>query len=224
MILLKENSIINNDTLENVRIECPICLCKKILNIPVQIINHSKQLTTISVPAGFVCIHSFQAFIDKNFVIRGYQKVDFELSNMEFYQEDAESLKEISSNDLETLPCEQIALSTQFLELLRKYVDGIDILGIAIFTSAGKVLYSSLSLNILYNTIREFEVRNEKNIIQANENIIVLENNQKIFSQRIIFKGTAIIVLLIFSERVQLGMGDLLLEELVAKIKVIEKI
>jgi hypothetical protein len=37
-------------------------------------------LTTISLPKGLVCDHHFQAFVDKNFVVRGYQKVDFEFA------------------------------------------------------------------------------------------------------------------------------------------------
>ena len=39
------------------------------------------QLTTISIPKDTVCKHHFQAFVDKQFRIRGYQKVDFELPN-----------------------------------------------------------------------------------------------------------------------------------------------
>ena len=34
-------------------------------------------------PKGLVCDHHFQAFIDKNFAVRGYQKVDFEFENKE---------------------------------------------------------------------------------------------------------------------------------------------
>ncbi|MCJ7651702.1 MAG: hypothetical protein MUP85_24110, partial [Candidatus Lokiarchaeota archaeon] len=44
------------------------------------IINEARQLTTVSIPKGLVCEHHFQAFVDKNFVIRGYQKVDFEIA------------------------------------------------------------------------------------------------------------------------------------------------
>ena len=61
------------------------------MKIPIKIIDQSKQLTTISVPLGLVCNHNFQTFIDKNFVIRGYQKVDFDLSSMEFYEDLRES-------------------------------------------------------------------------------------------------------------------------------------
>jgi hypothetical protein len=60
---------------------CPICKLKKVITIPKLIVNQAKQLSTISVSKGIVCKHHFQVFIDRNFSIRGYQKVDFELSN-----------------------------------------------------------------------------------------------------------------------------------------------
>ncbi len=66
----------------NIQIICPICKSKKQLNIPESIINQAKQLTTISIQKGMLCNHHFQAFIDKNFKVRGYQKIDFEVSPM----------------------------------------------------------------------------------------------------------------------------------------------
>ena len=64
---------------QKVKVTCPVCKIKKELKIPKSIINQSRQLTTVSIPKGLVCTHHFQAFIDKNFAIRGYQKVDFEV-------------------------------------------------------------------------------------------------------------------------------------------------
>jgi hypothetical protein len=63
-----------------IQVICPVCKSKKIIQIPKTIINQASQLTTISVPQGKVCQHHFQLFIDKNFSIRGYQKVDFQLN------------------------------------------------------------------------------------------------------------------------------------------------
>ena len=39
------------------------------------------HLLTISIPKGMICEHHFQVFVDKNYNIRGYQKVDIELKN-----------------------------------------------------------------------------------------------------------------------------------------------
>jgi hypothetical protein len=64
-----------------VKITCPVCKVKKDLKFPKSVINEAKQLTTISLPKGLLCDHHFQAFVDKNFIVRGYQKVDFEFEN-----------------------------------------------------------------------------------------------------------------------------------------------
>ncbi|MFX0059106.1 MAG: hypothetical protein ACFE85_12640 [Candidatus Hodarchaeota archaeon] len=68
----------------NVTIMCPICKVKKVINIPNSIISQVRQLTTISIPKDMICKHHFQVFIDKNFNVRGYQKVDFELSKNKY--------------------------------------------------------------------------------------------------------------------------------------------
>jgi hypothetical protein len=62
----------------NVKIVCPVCKVHKELKFPKSVINKARQLTTISLPKGLICDHHFQAFVDKNFIVRGYQKVDFE--------------------------------------------------------------------------------------------------------------------------------------------------
>ena len=51
------------------------------MKIAKSVINQSGQLTTISIPRNKVCDHHFQAFVDKNCVVRGYQRVDFEFGD-----------------------------------------------------------------------------------------------------------------------------------------------
>lgn len=58
---------------------CPSCKAEKELFISESIISQSKNLTTISISKDELCEHHFQAFVDKDFKIRGYQKVDFEI-------------------------------------------------------------------------------------------------------------------------------------------------
>jgi len=60
---------------------CPICKSKKSLEVPESVIEEAKQLTTMSIARGLVCEHQFQAFVDKNYQVRGYQRVDFEIEN-----------------------------------------------------------------------------------------------------------------------------------------------
>jgi translation elongation factor EF-4 len=63
-----------------IEVICPVCKAKRVIQIPKSVVNQASQLTTISVPQGKVCQHHFQLFIDKNFSIRGYQKVDFQVN------------------------------------------------------------------------------------------------------------------------------------------------
>lgn len=62
---------------------CPICKSEKGLDFPKSVITQAKGLTTMSIASGLVCDHQFQAFVDKNFAVRGYQKVDFEFEKKE---------------------------------------------------------------------------------------------------------------------------------------------
>lgn len=75
-----KNSIKPNDLSVPISIQliCPVCKTSKKLKIAKSVINQSGQLTTISIPRNKICDHHFQAFVDKNFVVRGYQRVDFE--------------------------------------------------------------------------------------------------------------------------------------------------
>ena len=59
---------------------CPVCKARRVIQLPKSIVDQASNLTTISVPQNLVCKHHFQLFIDKNFAIRGYQKVDYQLN------------------------------------------------------------------------------------------------------------------------------------------------
>lgn len=81
MELIEESSQNNEKETLAISIRCPVCKLEKALKFPKSVINQAKSLTTISIPQGLICEHHFQAFVDKNFVVRGYQKVDFEYVN-----------------------------------------------------------------------------------------------------------------------------------------------
>lgn len=86
-----------------VQIICPICNSEKQLDIPESIINQAKQLITVSIQKGMLCNHHFQAFIDKNFKVRGYQKIDFEVSpkkieDISINKDEKEGSKNIDDN------------------------------------------------------------------------------------------------------------------------------
>jgi len=81
--LLNKIGIIDKNYTNIVLIQCPKCQIKRIIKVPIKIITQNQRLTTVSIPFGLICNHSFNAFIDKNFKVRGYQKVDFEISKIE---------------------------------------------------------------------------------------------------------------------------------------------
>jgi hypothetical protein len=210
----------NTDQLyREITVICPKCNGKKKLKIPSKIISQSKQLTTISIPSALVCEHSFQAFVDKNFKVRGYQQVDFEFTKMEIYEggsaqiEDASSEEKGVDKDLASLP-----LFQRIIKLLRESID-VELIGGGIFTIEGKVLYSSIPEQALYATIQEFEVRNEKNLSKVKKMFLELENNQKLCSEYMELKGHKFILVLYFSERLKWGMGNLILKNMVQKVE-----
>jgi len=63
-----------------IQIICPICKTRDLVGIPRSQLNKNSQLTTISIQKGLICPHHFQFFMDNQFQIRGYQKVDLELN------------------------------------------------------------------------------------------------------------------------------------------------
>ena len=190
-------------SLKEVMIICPKCDTKKKLLIPIKIINQSKQLTTVSIPTKVCCEHSFQAFIDKNFKVRGYQQVDFDFSTIEYLDKEEEQ----EAHEL-------IPKFDDIIRVLRKVVDDKDILGSALFSIDGKIIYSSLPPDTLFNTIREFEVRKEEKLIDTSRIYLILENEQMVCSRFFDINQNKYIMTLIFSPKVKLGMGNLILRQL----------
>jgi hypothetical protein len=218
--MLKSKNTEEKELFETIRVVCPTCKERKELKIPGKIINQSKQLTTVSIPSGAVCKHSFQSFVDKNFKVRGYQKVDFEFAHMEFYEGGGES----SEIDLveKTTELSSTPLFQDIVKILRGFVDDKEILGSGIFTTNGSVLYSSLPSTTLFSITKEFEVRSEQKLSALKKMYLELENNQKICSSYVEIQEQRFAIVLFFSHIVKLGMGNLYLNDLVKKIKTIE--
>ena len=85
---------------ESVQFICPVCKSSKVLKISKSVIKQANNLTSVSIPSGLICKHSFQAFVDKQFKVRGYQKVDFEFDyNPNKIQK--ENIHKFSKNDEE---------------------------------------------------------------------------------------------------------------------------
>ncbi|KKK69021.1 hypothetical protein LCGC14_2938210, partial [marine sediment metagenome] len=119
--------------------------------------------------------------------------------------------------DLSSLPIFQ-----NIIQLLRNCVDDKEVLGSGIFTIEGKVLYSSLPQTTLFNTIREFEVRSERNLVSVKKMYLELENSEKFISKFMEIKGKKFNLVLMFSFRCKFGMGNLHLRDLLKKIEKIK--
>jgi hypothetical protein len=222
-ILTVTNTSDNNEEFfQDVLIKCPSCKASRKLRIPVKIINQSKQLTTVSIPSGLNCEHGFQAFIDKNMLVRGYQTVDFEFSHLELYESSVNVLVDEDDQKGDSLEFTSMPLFQSIIQLLRDCVDDKEIIGSGIFNEEGKVLYSSLPQTTLFNTMKEFEVRNERNLVSVKKMYLELENKEKFISKFMAVNGIKFNLVLMFSFRVKFGIGNLHLRDLLRKIEQIE--
>ena len=104
---------------------CPICKSKKEIGIPESIINQASQLTTVSLPKGLVCDHHFQMFVDKNFQVRGYQKVDFEIELGRIDKSKNVNTKFINENKSDDELFEIVLLDGNFMEFRPKNCHGV---------------------------------------------------------------------------------------------------
>ena len=212
---LGKDSDQTEENFKKIKIICPECERQKYLKVPIKVIYQTSNVTTISVPSGIVCSHNFQVFVDKFFDIRGYQLADFEFTKLEFYE------GKIGAQGQKDSPDHNLASSPKFQEvinLLRKCVDDREILGSAIFTTEGKVLYTSIPQKTLLNTIREFEIRNEKNVHSVIKMFLELRNQQKVCSENLNLQGIEFILVLVFSEYVNFGIGNMLLRDVVKQL------
>ncbi len=218
--MIESDELTSAEEYQEIHVVCPTCKSKRELRIPTKIINQAKHLTTISIPSGPVCKHGFQAFVDKNFKVRGYQVVDFEFSHMEFFE--STEIDNIEIDD-PTAKLSSMPLFQEIIKLLRGFVDDKEILGSGMFTTDGHILYSSLPSNTLFSIMKEFEVRSEKKLSSLKKMYLELENNQKICSFYIEIQEMRFALVLFFSRIVKLGMGNLYLNDLVKKIRKLEK-
>ncbi|MFX1344358.1 MAG: hypothetical protein ACFFBC_12270 [Promethearchaeota archaeon] len=101
------------DNPAKIRFICPVCKAEKVLQFPKSVINQAKGLSTMSIASGLVCEHQFQAFVDKNCAVRGYQRVDFEFAK-NITEDKALKYKKNKTNDDELF--ENLILEGDYLE------------------------------------------------------------------------------------------------------------
>ncbi len=212
-----ENNKRVGELFEKIILRCPKCETQKMIKVPSKVITQSGSVITIGIPIGLICDHSFQAYIDNNSDVRGYQVVDFVIPKTEYFQSDMledESEEMNNQNSFTKLP-----LFQDVINLLRNCVDDREILGSAVFTTKGNVLYSSIPHNTLLDTIREFEVRNEEKLHSITRMFLELKNHQKVCSEYLKIHDLEVILVLIFSETVNFAIGNMYLRDVAKKIE-----
>jgi len=206
--MTNNNNGLEYDKLTKIHVICPHCNKSKFIKIPTNIINESKNLTTISIPLNHICDHSFQIFVDNHFVIRGYQRVDFDISNFEIYSDSSDSKGE----DL-LLTYNFSIIIKKIVQLVRENINIKGIFGGLVLTETGNLIFSSLPSEISLTMIRKIELQNSfpKTI---NQIFLVLSNNQKIISSTLIIDNIKIIITLCFSAEIDYKTANYYLVEL----------
>ena len=112
--LIQTTEITTPDNNTRIRFICPVCKAQKSLHFPKSIVDKANGLTTMSIAKGLVCEHQFQAYVDKNFAVRGYQRVDFEFEKIK--PEKSEVSKSTLKDDKELF--ENLVLEGNYLEYI----------------------------------------------------------------------------------------------------------
>jgi len=122
MALTQPTQNANTTSLEDstqIRFICPVCKTAKTLQFPKSVIIKAEGLTTMSIAKGLVCEHHFQAFVDKNCAVRGYQRVDFEFENASVRKNKLNS-ENLKNNDKDLF--ENLILEGNYLEYRPKRI------------------------------------------------------------------------------------------------------
>ncbi|MBY9019390.1 MAG: hypothetical protein KGD66_11225 [Candidatus Lokiarchaeota archaeon] len=215
MTITEENNS-QEELYEKILLRCPKCEIQTKIKVPSKIITQNGNVITIGIPVGLICEHSFQVFVDKHSDVRGYQVVDFNIPKTEYFQSDV--LKNDQKEKNSQNPITRLPFFQDIINLLRNYVDDREILGSAVFTTKGNVLYSSIPNTTLLDTIKEFEVRSKEKLHRIAKMFLELRNNQKVCSVYLEIQDLEVILVLFFSEMVNFAIGNMYLREVVNKI------
>ncbi|MFW9950061.1 MAG: hypothetical protein ACFFKA_08045 [Candidatus Thorarchaeota archaeon] len=112
------------------------------------------------------------------------------------------------------------ALYRKIIEYIKELMQGDEIIGVALFSINGNIIFSSLPHEILLSSLRELEIR----YMVANEftmTFYTLENEQKVFSKiiEIPWKLDPLLLVVLFESKVPLGMAELNLDRIVKTIQ-----
>jgi hypothetical protein len=132
-----------------------------------------------------------------------------EIQNQDF----DDQINQIIAGQEEVLASEP--LYRKIVELIKNLVFENEILGAALFSINGNVIYSSLPQEILLSSLKELEIR-YATANEFNTTCYSLENNQRIFSKviKIPWKLDPLILVVLFDSTVPTGMAEVNLDKI----------
>ncbi|MBY9002656.1 MAG: hypothetical protein KGD73_01670 [Candidatus Lokiarchaeota archaeon] len=193
------------DNLAKIHVICPHCKKSKFIKIPANIIHESNNVTTISIPLNHMCEHSFQVFVDKQFAVRGYQRVDFDISNFEIYSDS-------KGEDL-LITYNLSVIIKRIVQFVRQNIKIKGIFGGLVLTESGNLIFSSLPGEISLTMIRKMELQ-KSFPTTVNQIFLILSNNQKIISSMIVIENVKLIITLCFSAEMDYNTANYYMLEL----------
>ncbi|GAH88298.1 unnamed protein product, partial [marine sediment metagenome] len=151
----------------------------------------------------------FKAFLENN-EVESYEMID----DSEFDTK----IDSIITGDEELVSSKP--LYKKIIDLFNTLMFENEILGAALFSINGKVIFSSLPNEILLSSLKELEIRH----IVANEYSLTfysLENNEKVFSRiiNIPWKLDPLLIVVLYESSVPLGMAEVNLEKITKAIQ-----
>ncbi|MEJ2248820.1 MAG: hypothetical protein P8Y70_06420 [Candidatus Lokiarchaeota archaeon] len=116
--------------------------------------------------------------MDKDYNVRGYQPVDFEVHKIEFYGDRTEILSRESETEEDIVNYNFSVLFRKIINILRSNIGKKGVIGGAIFSNSGKILYTSLPEEILLKISKEFELKQDKEVLELKKVFYILKNSQ----------------------------------------------
>jgi len=153
--------------------------------------------------------HEFKKFLENN-EVESYEVIE----NSEFDVR----IDSIITGEEELVSSQP--LYKKIIDLFNKLTLENEMLGAALFSINGKVIFSSLPYEILLSSLKELEIRH----IVANEYTLTfysLENGEKVFSRiiNIPWKLDPLLVVILYESSVPLGMAEVNLEKITRAIQ-----
>ncbi len=151
-------------------------------------------------------------------------------------EDELKGYQEIESQELDSLVAaiitgaEEIFKSQSFYEkvigMFKNLVFENEILGAALLSTKGNIIYSSLPDDILLGAVKELEIRFMTGALNLPEMYYSLENRQKVFSKIIEHKksGLHLFLVIMFESSVPLGMATIKLDSITKQMITLLKI